>query len=74
MSVCLKKRDVIESLYGQTISSRSPSRVLEQVDDRGMRRARILSDRNVFCKKNYERQNHSDKAVMSPGSCVDLDQ
>ena len=33
--ISAKKRDVTESRYGQTISSRSSSRVLEQVDDQG---------------------------------------
>ena len=37
MSDRLKKRGVTESRYGQSISSRSSSRVLEQVDDQGMR-------------------------------------
>ena len=39
MSVRLfkKKRDLTESHYGQNISSRSSSRKLGQVDDRGMR-------------------------------------
>ena len=32
-----KKSDVTESHYGQTILSRSSSRVLEQVDDQQMR-------------------------------------
>ena len=36
MSLRLKKPDVTESRYGQTISSRFSLRVLEQVDDRGM--------------------------------------
>ena len=33
----VKKRDVTESRYSQTISSRSSLRGLEKVDDRGMR-------------------------------------
>ena len=35
--VYFKKRDLIESRYGQNISSRSSSRKLGQVDDQGMR-------------------------------------
>jgi len=37
MSVRFKKRDVTESRYVQSISSRSSLRWLEQVDDQGMR-------------------------------------
>ena len=35
--VYLKKRDITESRYGQTISSRSSSQRLGEADDQGMR-------------------------------------
>jgi len=53
MSVRLKKkRDVTQSRYGQTISSRSSSRGLEQVDDQGMRDGKgVPSIRYSCCHK-----------------------
>jgi len=48
MSVRLKKRDITESRYGQGFLSRSSSRVLEQVEDQGMRDGKAVQYYWVF--------------------------
>ena len=54
----LKKRDVTESRYGQTISSRSFSRVLEQVNDQEIRDGKSVHTVRDSC---YHKEKGAEK-------------
>ena len=60
MSVRLKKRDVSESRYCQTISSRSSSRLLEQVEDQGMRGGKAVYTTRDSC---YHKEKGAEKTL-----------
>ena len=63
MSVRLlkKKRDLTESRYGQNISSRSSSRKLGQVDDRGMRDGVHTIRDSCYHREKGAEQTHKGK-------------
>jgi len=64
MSVWLKKCDVTESCYGQTILSHSSSRVLEQVDDQGMRDGKAVHTIRDSC---YHKEKGAEKPLEGGG-------
>ena len=65
MSVRLKKkRDVTESRYCQTISSRSSSWLLEQVEDQGMRGGKAVYTTGDSC---YHKEKGVEKTLGGGG-------
>ena len=76
--VYLKKRDVTESRYGQTISSRSPSQRLGEADDQGIRDAKgvhtirdsihVITGRRVRRRRKGEWQQTRQGYDKSPTS------
>ena len=69
MSVRLKKkRDVTESRYCQTISSGSSSRLLEQVEDQGMRVRKAVYTTGDSC---YHKEKGAEKTLGWGGKRYD---
>ena len=64
MSLRLKKRDETESRYGQTVTPRSSSRVLEQVEDQGMRDAKAVHTTRDLC---YHKEKGAEKTLGGEG-------
>ena len=59
--VYFKKRVLIESRYGQNISSRSSSRKLGQVDDQGMRDGVYTIRDSCYHREKGAEQTHKGK-------------